>query len=353
MYLAVGVLLKYVGREQPDYSSCAETRVSPTVLGAQLQRSLGKITIIRKLWASLRSGKRLKSSSPGFVFHVEPCLPPPPPCSLPAPSHLRLLVAFGWGDGSGEDPCSGRRRATHLASQAEGPEAFPTWKSAPPAHLVFLKTPAVPHSVAIKEPRAAEEGSQGVLQPAQTPWAREGVGVSHTADGSSSSPSTGLPPSHSLQTSTAASPLQANPRSCVRTAQHHLAEHQPHSLNCQPKNLPLQTHHCYLFYYPALHNLYFFFYYLDWSPEKVYVPTLDTLQFLILTVRKLGLLFFLPFFFLYQCFLWFFIELLQWYSVKIKYFAFNLISPTFFPIYPKLKCNPLRNISSNYTSAAV
>lgn len=132
-------------------------------------------------------------------------------------------------------------------------------------HLVFLKIPAVPHCLAINEPCAAEEGSQGVLQPAQTPGTREGVRASHTANGSSSSSSSGLPPSRprSLQTSTAASPLQANPRSCVSPAQHRLADLQPQPLNRQPENLPLQAHHRYFFYYPALHNLYFVFYYLD------------------------------------------------------------------------------------------
>lgn len=45
---------------------------------------------------------------------------------------LRGVTCFSWG----------WRRATHLASQAEGLEAFPTWKSASPAHLVFLAIPA-------------------------------------------------------------------------------------------------------------------------------------------------------------------------------------------------------------------
>lgn len=216
------------------------------------------------------------------------------PCTL----HPRLLVAFGWGECSGESPA-----LLGMPVAGTGP---PTWKA---GNQLLQHTPAIPPNPSHtslpghKRAQCSQGGSQGVLKPAQTPGAREGVSESLPADGLSSSSSTG---SHPLslsqpadlhlslspsQTSTAASPLQANPRSCVSPAQHCLAELQPQSLKLQPKNLPQQTHHCYLFYYPALHNLYFCFYYLDWSPAEVYVAMLATLQFLMLTVRKWGRLF--------------------------------------------------------------
>lgn len=188
------------------------------------------------------------------------------PCLLLLPGSLRVApkalggIWLRWqlrgvtcspGDGAGPPTWPARQRGQRLSQHG---------------NQLLQHTPDSPHSLSRtslpghKRTQCSRGGLAGSCSLHKHPSSK-GVSVSHAADGSSSSSSTGLPPSQPGDLHCCFPPPGKSQELSVPLSTS-WQSFSP-SLNHQPKNLLLQTYHCYLFYYPAPHNLYFFFYYLN------------------------------------------------------------------------------------------